>query len=266
MPNMSVPKPDYRKDYGSWLRKEHSIKLNRPLQNNFEHVCFKAKSGFETSPFWRELRSQLRNYDSLYKEKTGYDLLEKFDPEIQIKTFDSFLLKTYRHNVLNNANWPEAPRQGWWIAPYWLSEVNDIVRTTIVVKYLDGIKYLIDRAKELAQSFDICLRYELQAKPEGYYAAHVYYRREIEIPRSDYDTETRNMYLEIQISTEMKEIIKDLLHVYYEVRRKKPEVEFSDWQWQYDTDEFIASYLGHILHYVEGTIVKLRDRQKESGE
>ena len=35
------------------------------------------------------------------------------------------------------------------------------------------------------------------------------------------------------------------------------------WQWDYKSDEFTANYLGHILHYVEGRIVELRDKQKE---
>ena len=35
------------------------------------------------------------------------------------------------------------------------------------------------------------------------------------------------------------------------------------WQWDYKSDEFSANYLGHILHYVEGMIVEIREKQKK---
>jgi hypothetical protein len=54
-----------------------------------------------------------------------------------------------------------------------------------------------------------------------------------------------------------------LLHKYYEERRKKIGAEDVKWQWNYKTDEFVANYLGHILHYVEGMIMEIRDKQKE---
>ena len=33
------------------------------------------------------------------------------------------------------------------------------------------------------------------------------------------------------------------------------------WQWDYTNDRFNTNYLGHIVHYVEGMIVQLRDKQ-----
>ena len=34
------------------------------------------------------------------------------------------------------------------------------------------------------------------------------------------------------------------------------------WQWNYKSDEFAANYLGHILHYVEGMIIEIRDKKR----
>jgi hypothetical protein len=31
--------------------------------------------------------------------------------------------------------------------------------------------------------------------------------------------------------------------------------------WNYRNDQFITTYLGHILHYVEGMIIEVRDRE-----
>lgn len=33
------------------------------------------------------------------------------------------------------------------------------------------------------------------------------------------------------------------------------------WQWDYESDEFIPNYLGHILHYIEGMIMEVRKRE-----
>ena len=49
----------------------------------------------------------------------------------------------------------------------------------------------------------------------------------------------------------------------YEKKRimdKKPKFK---WQWDYTSDEFAANYLGHILHYVEGMIIDIREKQKD---
>jgi hypothetical protein len=53
------------------------------------------------------------------------------------------------------------------------------------------------------------------------------------------------------------------LHKYYEERRKRIKEENIKWQWNYKSDEFTVNYLGHILHYVEGMIMEVRETQKE---
>lgn len=53
------------------------------------------------------------------------------------------------------------------------------------------------------------------------------------------------------------------MHKYYEERRKKVKLNEKDWIWDYKCDEFAANYLGHILHYVEGMIMEIREKQKE---
>jgi hypothetical protein len=39
-------------------------------------------------------------------------------------------------------------------------------------------------------------------------------------------------------------------------------LDISDISWKYDSDQFISAYLGHILHYVEGMIIEVRDRKR----
>lgn len=54
-----------------------------------------------------------------------------------------------------------------------------------------------------------------------------------------------------------------MLHKYYEDKRKGIREEDIKWQWDYKSDEFATNYLGHILHYVEGMIMEIREKQKE---
>lgn len=61
-------------------------------------------------------------------------------------------------------------------------------------------------------------------------------------------------------ATELQENIVNLLHKYYEGNRKKIKSK-EKWQWNYKSEEFAANYLGHMLHYLEGTIVEIRDKK-----
>ena len=103
----------------------------------------------------------------------------------------------------------------------------------------------------------------MEAREEGYYAAHLYVQREFEIPRIDWDTDKVDISIEIQVTTQLQDAIRKLLHKHYEERRKQVTDDDMKWQWDYKSDEFAANYLGHILHYVEGTIVEIREKQKE---
>ena len=69
------------------------------------------------------------------------------------------------------------------------------------------------------------------------------------------------MLVEIQITTQLQEVIRRLLHKYYERQRSGRSTSDLKWQWDYKSDEFAANYLGHILHYVEGMIMDVRDKR-----
>ena len=183
-------------------------------------------------------------------------------PVIVIKPFASLVLKTYRKNILDNKNWPTEPQEGWILPTNWFTRINDIVRTLIEVKYLDGVGFMIEKIKSQCELSHISCNVFLEAREEGYYAAHLYLKQNFEIPRENWDTEKVDVSIELQITTQLQEVIRTVLHDYYENRRQKPKDEVK-WQWEYQSNEFAVRYLGHILHYVEGMIVDIRDKQKE---
>jgi len=260
---MNNKKPQNIDEYKEWLKKK-KIEISDKTEQYYESVNSKIKKDFKESEFWTQLTESLKEFDSKYHLETGYVLLApEFKPKLDTKTFDSFLLKTFRKNILENKNWPKEPESGWILPDNWYSRINDIVRTLFIVKYLDGIEFIVDQIKTICEQQSLSCRVYLKAKEEGYYAAHLYINQEFEIPRVNWDTEKVKVDIEIQITTQLQEVIRKLLHKYYEERRKKAKKTNEKWQWNYKSNEFSTNYLGHILHYIEGMIMEIREKQKE---
>lgn len=251
-------------EYKEWLRKDLAVEILDRTKTYYESVTSRVKTDFQKSIFWKELTEHLKEYDGEYLVKTGYHLLADGSvPDLDIKTFDSFLIKTFRKNILENKNWPNEPKDGWIIPNNWYCRINDIIRTLFVVKYIDGVEFMVSKVKYICEQHMAECNIFLEAREEGYYAAHLYTKQNFEIPKITWDTERVDVSIEIQITTQLQEVIRKLLHKYYEERRKKISAEDVKWQWNYKTDEFVANYLGHILHYVEGMIMEIREKQKE---
>jgi len=261
---MYKTKPKDIEKYIEWLKVNHSVNISKKNRNYYESVSNKICSDFKTSSFWSSLIEQFNHINQEYYLATGFNLfVYDYIPKIDIKSFDSFLLKTYRKNVINNMNWPSEPEGGWILPSNWYSNVNDIVRTCFVVKYLDGVQFFIEKLQSLCKVCNLPCIVDYEAKEEGYYAAHTYIKTYSNIPKEDWDTKEIEVLVELQITTQLQEVIRKLIHKYYEDRRKNLTKDELKWQWDYKSDEFATNYLGHILHYVEGMIMAVRDRQEE---
>lgn len=257
-------KPKNIDEYIEWLKKEHEIEINDRTRTRYETVATLIKQDYEKSDFWTELIGSLREYNDQYLLDKGYPLLMRVEkPELKMKPFGSFLLKTFRKNIIDNDRYPNEPKDGWILSDNWFSRINDIVRTMLVVKYLDGVEFMRNKIKSHCEEYAMDFEHHLEAREEGYYAAHLYTRRKFEIPKILWDTERVEVSIEIQITTQLQEVIRRLLHKYYEQRRQRIEERDFKWQWDYECDEFCANYLGHILHYIEGMIMEIREKQKE---
>jgi hypothetical protein len=250
-------------EYEKWLKDEQGVDINNIIKNNYDSVTMKIKDQFEKSKFWMDLTNDINGMDQNYYIKTGgYNLfMSTSPPEILMKSFDSFLLKTFRKNILENKNWPNEPINGWILPTNWFTKINDIIRMAFVVKYIDGVEYMINDLEKYCEKFGLSHKVRFEAREEGYYAAHLYTRQKFEVPNVQWDTEIVNVSIEIQVTTQLQDVIRRLLHRYYEDSRKKMERD-EKWQWNYKSDEFAANYLGHILHYVEGMIIEIRDKEK----
>lgn len=259
MPN----KPDIG-EYKNWLKEKHKVEITDRSKAYYESVTNKIKNEFEKSDIWTKLLKNLREYNDEYHVERGYQLLmSDITPEISIKPFNSFFIKTFRKNIIENKYYPEPPEKGWIIPNEWYSRIGDIIRTTIVVKYLDGVEFIANKIKLLCEQNELDSKIFWEATEEGHYAAHLYIKKQFEIQGIEWDTQKIDISIEIQVTTQLQDVIQRLLHKYYEEKRKNIVKEDVKWQWNYKSDEFAANYLGHILHYIEGMIIEIRNKQKE---
>jgi len=260
---VSQPQPKSIDEYKQWLEKEHSLKITDQTQNYYNSVINAIKVDFEKSEFWTKLTKNLMDYNDSYAIKTGYPLLAQTELVLDTKSFVSFLDKTFRRNITHNRNWPKPPVEGWLLENNWFEESNDLVRTLIVVKYLDGVEFILKKLKSICDECVLEHDEKLEARDDGYYAAHFYHIQEFEIPTKTWETRKIPIKIEVQVTTQLQEVIRKLLHHYYE--RTRTTIMFRDpsWKWDYQSNEFSASYLGHILHYIEGLIVQTRERERK---
>ncbi len=255
-------KPSSLADYVRWLSTMHGVNTSA-AQTHYETVAGRMKASFEEGDIWMVMLSNLSAHNAEYQIKTGYQLLAAGPaPELLVKPYESFLLKTFRRNVIDNRAWPQPPQDGWLLPPHWHSRIHDILRTMLVVKYLDGVSFLADKlTDDIAATGHTCQTF-YEAREEGYYAAHLYLAQSFDVPTLTWATERIEASIEIQLTTQLQEVIRKLTHKFYEERRTRLNPPSTKWQWNYRSEEFVANYLGHILHYIEGMIMEVRDEQR----
>lgn len=257
-------KPKNIATYIRWLSDEHGVRVSHKTKTRYDSVVFKIQKEFENSEFWKAIHDRFDSFEQTYHLDTGFNLfISNAIPVIVTKPFKSFLLKTFRKNCLDNLSWPEPPDGGWLWPDRCYAQINDLVRTCFIVKYLDGVNRLLDSIHSICEAVGTNCRVDFEAKEEGYYAAHAYIDFTCHVPKHDWDTEEISVPIELQVTTQLQEIIKTMLHSYYEDRRKITQQDRLSWQWDYTSDEFATNYLGHILHYLEGMIMGVRSRQME---
>ena len=242
---------------------------NKPqsvLKNHYEGCTRRAAEQLQSHPFWVELKANIQNWDALYRQETpNVEALfsGSFEQQAKLncKTWSSAYNKAYRKNVLKNPNWPNSPDGDWVSAGTWFNTIGDILRTTLSTRYIDGVQFLAKRLVSLAEKHGLECRNQLQATPEGYYAGHVDIGFDFlieDLSRTDIQSK---VYVEFQITTQLKQVVKELLHSFYESDRLKSEKDV--WQWDYRAPLFDANYLGHVVHYLEAQILKVRERNHE---
>lgn len=92
----------------------------------------------------------------------------------------------------------------------------------------------------------------------GYYAGHVVVTMPLTVVLETWETAVLNVQFEIQIATQVQEVIRRLLHAEYEKSQSDTGLHL-DWRWDYKGRPFAANYLGYVLHYLEGQVMRVRE-------
>ena len=159
-----------------------------------------------------------------------------------------------------NCNWnrlfPKPPSGGWYKADNWFSRIDDLVRSLLVCRYIDGPEKVCREAQKVAEDCGLDAAYIPRATNQGYYAYHA----RVVVPVDLFGAHgpaTTSMQIEIQVTTQLQEILRDLTHTYYRSRRISPGLIQAADNWDYTSINFRGSYLGHTLHLIEGMIAEL---------
>jgi len=203
-----MEKPKDLEQYKKWLDEmDCDVKCGR-FEKYYENVLIAVREQFLKSPFWNNLHESWDTINANYYAKTGYNLFgdRLIDTHVIIKPYLSILDKTYRKNVIFNDNWPEPPQKNgeWLLLPKIFETINDCLRTTIIVKYLDGADSILDSIEQIAKKNGLETHHDYEAKDEGYYAIHEYIIMRFEIPDFKWDTKKIDMMVEIQITTQIQ--------------------------------------------------------------
>jgi len=249
--------------YKEWLAKTFKVNLTTEA-NRYERESLRVKVAAEESEFWTSFQAAKTELADKYYASTSYRLFADDGREnMLVKPWKSFLEKTYRANVLGNELWPEPPDGGWYLPINWYERFHDIARTSVVVKYLDGVTFITDYFQEIQKDLSLAeYDCEFEARDTGYYAAHSRVGIGFNLLVENWTEVEKRGSFEVQVTTQLQEVIRRLTHTQYEARRMNSGTPEMKWQWDYTSDAFKPNYLGHILHYLEGMIMEVRDKGK----
>lgn len=183
------------------------------------------------------------------------------DLQLLVKPYASMLTKVYRINCLNNRSYPAVPRDGLvdHTALYTHPKMNDLIRTRLVCKYMDGPRFVVEGIKRFCEYRGLGYRSYPMHSETGYHAWHCYIRTPVDMAVGN-AIEARDIWLELQVTTQLAESITSLTHGLYETSRTAASDRSSaEWRWDPRTQQFRSAYLGHTLHLLEGIIQTFRD-------
>lgn len=245
-----------------------NVETMEEYYESYTGIMFKE---FNESEFMEKLRTNIKYYDDDYLSKYSYKLFEDRDFfRIKIKPYKSVIEKCFRKDILSKKAYDLFIEKKYDVildeyiqcTPFnCYDEFEDIIRTRATVKYMDGAHYLLDKLKELILKCGLKCSNEYKAEDDGYYAVHIDLFYDFEIPDIYMNTISIKSRIEIQINSAIQNLLINLTHPYYEVSRKRPRKSMIKWQWAYDCDEFIPNYLGHIIHYVEGMMMNIKENK-----
>jgi ppGpp synthetase/RelA/SpoT-type nucleotidyltranferase len=260
-----MPKPKTIAQYSEWAAVHlgsnfEDPKIRRIYEVNL-NTCFNIVSKHQ---FFLDLQTQLEKWEQEYQALTITELfMDASPPELVLKPYESAIDKSFRVNVLWNENFPNPPKKGWVTADNLYYCFNDLIRCSIVCRFIDGPRFVTDKLMDFAKSLTLERRRYSQERDEGYYAFHYYVKFPVRLLNSNWDELESNIEVEIQVTTQLQDVLRNLTHNFYKANRILPEQDSSKWKWDFKSNRFRVGYLSHTLHLLESIILESRDEMAE---
>lgn len=264
---MSEPRPSDFEQLVAWMAKEDIAFMRIPDERiKYEGLRDDIAEKLVDDPNWLYLQAALREANAEYRETEKIPLFRDGktpDPLINKKKWGSFSRKVWRKNC---EKWDAPPLEGgdWITNENWWEHIRDVVRTQVRVTYLDGVSFLLERlAGASFGPLEFPEEPEYKATRDGYYAAHLIASYSYEgSPDVVESPVSMRVPIEIQVTTELKGGLKDLLHMVYEWGRddffREEDNDEEATSWRYESLPFKTRYLGHAAQFFEGVIVDTR--------
>ncbi len=269
---MSSEYPATLEDFLAWAQQTGipGFARREEEKNYYENVTRVLAAELRLSEFWSQLVTALRDAHAEREISSQYGglLAHSVDElEVLVKPWESVLQKCHRKNVLDRPDEFPAPPPGGWIGPEnVLDQLNDLLRTTVTTKFMDGTEDVRKIVEQVASACGVTFEPQLEARDEGYYALHIVAKVELPCDTREWQRELRPVRFEIQVCTQIQEVIRSLTHKLYEETRCLPKQDRAEWQWDSSSPLFTPSYVGHMLHYADGVILNARRDRELSRE
>jgi ppGpp synthetase/RelA/SpoT-type nucleotidyltranferase len=254
-------KPQNLGEYQAWSRATLGSDFEDPrILRLYETNISNIFNAIAQHPFFIGFSHEAAQWEIEYTRATGSDLfMTRNDPQLITKPFSSVVEKTYRQNVVMNRAFPREPRRGWLTDRSLFALMNDLIRGTLVCRFIDGPAFVAERIQKYADTHGLPCRQYSQERDDGYYAYHVYVKMPARIFDLNWNQEDIHAEVELQITTQLQEVLRALTHKFYETRRLNPDEQSGKWKWEFATNRFKVGYLSHTLHLLESIILESRN-------
>jgi ppGpp synthetase/RelA/SpoT-type nucleotidyltranferase len=249
--------------YRAWFTTKFACNLVNERRRYAENASWRWEQLSRPGRVWPKLCTELQLVHDRHGTSSRFRLLTNRNTEhlkLDPKDFDELVDKTWRKNIVANAGAAkgQAPEGGWITHENWDERILDILRTTVTVRFLDGVKEVVDSITEFA------IREGVEFEPPdwqskvGHCAVHVVLRPEVEYRSAAGPDVVAALPIEIQVSTQLQDVACELTHPIYERRRlTNPD----EWELEWSEDpHFVANHVPFGLHLVDGVI--LAERRK----
>lgn len=248
---------------------EHGVRLGFPDpleggKRTYDFNLTSARNNLQLDRLMTELVQFLVDLAGGYangRPELLYTGVKPGDLQILSKPYGSMLTKVYRVNCVQNRNFPAPPKAGFvsHSSIYSHDKMNDLLRTRLVCKYMDGPQFVVTGLSRFCERKGLQFRSHPMHSDTGYHAWHCYIRISVDIAVEG-GIEARDIWLELQVTTQLAEVIAGLTHGLYQADRVQSARSASDdWRWDPRSQQFRSAYLGHTLHLLEGIIQTFRD-------